>query len=119
MQFPAIENTVRAWMWSWYDVKQVIERSIAFSSDSLHVLTGVVLLLGAALVLRRPISRWRPWLVVFALICLNELIDLKFDHWPTRAAQYGEGVKDMLLTLALPTLLLLAARFVPRLFKRG
>ena len=117
MRVPDVGNSIRLAMWSWYDTKHLIERSIAFSSDALHVLTGAVVLLAAALVLRRPISSWRPWLVVLALISLNELIDLKFDHWPGRAAQYGESVKDMILTLALPTLLLLAARLAPRLFR--
>ena len=117
MPFHDINRAIQAAMWSWYDTKQLVERSIAFSSDALHVLTGVVVLLTAALVLRRPISSWRPWLVVLALISLNEMIDLKFDHWPGRAAQYGESVKDMILTLALPTLLLLAARLAPRLFR--
>lgn len=111
------DHAIRTAMWFWYDAKLSIERSISFSSDSLHVFTGAVALLVAGLVLRRPISSWGPWLVVFGLISLNELIDLKFDHWPMRAVQFGESVKDMLLTLALPTLLLFTTRFAPRLFK--
>lgn len=117
MRLPNFGNSIHQAMWSWYDTKHLVERSIAFSSDSLHVLAGVVVLLAAALVLRRPVSNWRPWLVVFTLICLNELIDLKFDHWPMRSAQYGESLKDMLLTMAIPTLLLFATRYAPRLFK--
>jgi hypothetical protein len=105
-------------MWSWYETKLFVERSIYFSSDSLHVLTSVVVQLGAGLLLSRPISSWRPWSVVFVLACLNELIDLKFDHWPMRAIQYGESAKDLILTMALPTILFLAARHMPKLFAR-
>jgi hypothetical protein len=103
-------------MWSWYDTKLFVERSLFFSSDALHVLTGVIVQLGAGLLLKRAVSSWRPWLVVFALTCFNELIDLKFDYWPRRSAQYGESARDIILTMALPTILLLAARHFPRLF---
>ena len=116
MQLHDIGHAIRGAMWSWYDTKLFFERSIFFSADSLHVLTGVVVQLGAGLFLKRPISSWRPWLIVFALACFNELIDLKFDHWPMRAMQYSESAKDLILTMALPTVLLFAARHMPRLF---
>jgi hypothetical protein len=116
MPFPDVGHAIRSAMWSWYDTKLFVERSIAFSSDSLHVLTGVLVQLAAGLVLKRPISSWRPWLVVFVLACFNELVDLKFDYWPMRAMQYGESAKDLILTMVLPTVLLLMARRAPRLF---
>jgi hypothetical protein len=110
-------TTVRSAMWSWYDTKHFIEQSVAFSSDSIHVVTGVIIQLVAGLLLKKPISRWGPWLVVIALIFLNEFIDLQFDHWPLRSIQYGESTRDLILTMALPTILLLATRSLPRLFQ--
>ncbi len=79
-------------------------------------MTGVVIQLIAGLLLKKPISRWRPWLVVLALILLNEFIDLQFDHWPQRSMQLGESMRDIILTMTLPTILLLATRIAPRLF---
>jgi hypothetical protein len=116
MQLHDIGHSIRAAMWSWYDTKLFVERSIFFSSDSLHVLAGVVVQLGVGLLLKRPISSWAPWLVLLTLACFNELIDIFFDHWPTRAIQFGESAKDLILTMALPTVLLLATRGAPRLF---
>lgn len=113
-----IVQTIRAAMWSWYDTKHFIERSIAFSSDSLHVLVGVLVQLAVAILLRRSVSNWRPWLVVFALASANEFIDLQFDHWPMRSTQFGESAKDLALTMILPTVLLFAARRSPRIFAR-
>lgn len=112
----AVRTAVRSGMGSWYDTKHFVEQSVAFSSDSIHVVTGVVIQLIAGLLLKKPISRWRPWLVVLALILLNEFIDLQFDHWPQRSMQLGESMRDIILTMTLPTILLLATRIAPRLF---
>ena len=50
---------------------------------------------------------------------LNEATDLWVERWPDPAMQYGESTKDVLLTLALPALLMAVARLRPGLFSRG
>ena len=106
-------------MWTWEQWKHFIETSVAFSHDALHVLVGVLVLLAAALVLRRPISSWRPWLVVLLLIFLNEFADLTFNRWPHPAVVRGESMRDFLLTMFLPTVLMFTVRWSPRLFAPG
>lgn len=101
----------------WYETKLFIEHAVSFSNDSLHVLAGVLILLLAAIVLRRPISSWQPWLVVAVLLLANEAADLAIERWPDPGMQYGEGARDVLLTMFLPTLLLFAARWAPQLFQ--
>ncbi|WP_114228005.1 MULTISPECIES: hypothetical protein [Sphingomonas] len=81
--------------------------------DSLHVLVGVTLQLAAAAFSRRGLASWRPWLAVFAVELLNEANDLWVEQWPDPGQQYGESMKDILLTMILPTLLLLVARRRP------
>lgn len=103
----------------WYQVKLFIEHSSAFSPDALHVFAGVAIQLLTAAVLRRPVSRWAPWLVVLVAIIVNEAIDLWVERWPQPGMQYGEGAKDVLLTMILPTMLLLVARLRPRLLVGG
>lgn len=102
---------------AWFDWKTALERSVAFHDDAMHVLAGVILQLAAAVLLRTSLARAGPWLAVLALELLNEWSDLRQDLWPpnARSAQVGEGIKDLLLTLALPTLLLAIARWHPRL----
>ncbi len=97
----------------WYQAKTFVEHVIGFSHDALHVLVGVALQLGIAALLRRSIRSFWPWLIVLALELGNEWADLAIERWPVPAEQYGEGMKDILLTMALPTLLLLVARFRP------
>jgi diacylglycerol kinase len=102
---------------AWEDVKLFIQHSVAFSQDAIHVVVGAIILLVAALVLRKPVSSIWPWLVVLLFASLNELIDLWVDQWPERSAQLGEGARDLLLTLVVPTLILLSARLAPQLYR--
>lgn len=100
-----------------YRAKSFLEASIAFHDDALHVGGGVLVQLVAAAVLRRSLASWWPWLVVLGLELLNEINDFAIETWPDfdRPRQWGEGAKDVLLTLFLPTLLLIVARRWPRL----
>src|SRR5215213_1841148 len=103
-------------MIAWYRAKMFVEHAVFFSSDALHVLVGVIAWLAIAAVWRRPVSDWRPWLAVLVLLVLNECVDLWVERWPDVAMQYGESAKDLLLTMILPTLLMLLVRTSPRLF---
>jgi len=108
-------QVVAGGMASWYKLKMFIEHASAFTSDSMHVVAGVVIQLLAAMLLRRSVGAWAPWLVVLCLAILNEGIDLWIEQWPDLAIQYGESAKDILLSMALPTLLMLVSRFRPQL----
>jgi hypothetical protein len=44
---------------------------------------------------------------------------LWIEQWPDRGQQYGESAKDLLLTMAVPTILMAAARARPDLFRGG
>ena len=101
----------------WHEGKLYVEQSVAVSNDALHVLVGVVVWLGLAVVLRRPLSSWLPWAGVAVLLLWNEVVDLFVEQWPDAAQQYGEGAKDLLLTLLVPTLIMLAVRYRPQLFR--
>src|SRR3954452_8472778 len=105
-------------MTAWYQAKMFIEHAIFFSSDALHVLVGMAAWVVIALVWRRPLSEWRPWLAVLVLLLLNETVDLWGERWPDPGMQYGESAKDLLLTMILPTLFMVLVRSTPRLFSR-
>ncbi|MFM5907215.1 MAG: hypothetical protein ACKOPO_06485 [Novosphingobium sp.] len=99
-----------------FAAKMFIERSIAFHNDALHAMAGVVLALLAAAVLRRSVAHALPWLVVLVIELVNEANDYFFEPWPNDVArQFGEIAKDIGLTMALPTLLLIVARLWPQL----
>jgi hypothetical protein len=103
---------------AWLVAKTFIEHMIGFSHDALHVLVGVGLQLLLAAVLRDDMRGWRPWLGVVLLELANEGADLFLEVWPDHAMQWGESAKDVALTMALPTVLMVVSRHWPRLLVR-
>jgi hypothetical protein len=103
----------------WFNFKVFLERTFAFSHDSLHVVAGVLLQLILAALLRVSLASPWPWLIVLALELANEWNDIAVEAWPDPAMQIGEGAKDLLLTMALPTVLLVIARRWPGLLRKG
>lgn len=112
-------NALGEAMMAWYETKMFIERAIFFSSDALHMLVGMAAWVVIALLWRRPLSDWRPWLGLLVLLAWNETVDLWVERWPDLASQYGESAKDLLLTMAIPTLVMVLARWRPGLFSRS
>jgi hypothetical protein len=101
---------------SWYQLKLFLEHSSGVTMDSIHVIVGVVIQLIVARLSGRTVANWLPWLCVLVLELLNEASDLWIEQWPQPGMQYGESAKDLLITMFLPTLLLLTARYCPRVF---
>ncbi len=114
----ALWHALIAAMASWHQSKLFIEHSATIDHDALHVLVGVLLSLAFGLILRRPLTSWLPWLGVLAVILWNEAVDLWVERWPDPGQQYGEGAKDLVLTMFLPTVLMITARVRPELFRR-
>jgi hypothetical protein len=101
---------------SWYQIKLFLQHSAGITMDATHVIVGVLILLLAARLTRRSVADPLPWLCVFVLELINEASDLWGEQWPEPGMQYGESAKDILLTMFLPTILLLAARLSPGIF---
>lgn len=114
MDYENGESGAETLMWSWHKWKLFFEHSVSFSQDAVHVIAGVIILIAVALLLRKPLSSWWPWLAALLFTCINEFIDLWVERWPEPAMQYGEALKDLMLTMFLPTALLLSARLLPR-----
>jgi hypothetical protein len=102
----------------WIETKRFLEQAVAVSNESLHIFGGVLILFASATVLRKPVSNRWPWLVVLTLACLNELVDLRSPRWPHDGARFGESVKDVFVTMLVPSMLLFTARKTPSLYRR-
>ena len=102
----------------WYQLKLFLEHASGISMDALHILVGFLIFLLAAQLLRRSVGSSLPWLALLILELGNEAYDLHVELWPDPGSQLGEAVKDIMLTMALPTLLLCLARWRPALLHR-
>ena len=101
-----------------FAAKAAVERSVGFSNDALHLISGVLLVLLGAFVLRSSLRSFRPWLLVLGLALANELNDLHVRGWPGGSTGLGQSAQDIILILLLPTLLLIVARMRPNLLAR-
>lgn len=97
----------------WIEVKAFAESALGISNDALHVILGVVLHLALAAIWRGSLARIWPWAMVLLLQLGNEVVDLATERWPSPGEQFGESAKDIALTMILPSLLLVLARFWP------
>ena len=101
----------------WYQIKLFLEHASGISMDAWHILIGFILFLLAAFVLKRSVAHPLPWLAVLLLEIANEAYDLHVELWPDAGSQLGEGFKDIAMTMALPSLVMLIARLKPELLK--
>ena len=103
----------------WSHFKEFVEYATGVSRESLHVFLGVCLQFGVAVAFRIPVSRWWPWCLVLGFAAANEFFDVVLEYWNLPAQQFGESAKDIMLTMFVPTLILLAARYMPWLFQQS
>lgn len=99
----------------WQQIKDVIAYYTDLERDALHIYAALLVQVGAALVLRRRLSHWLPWAAVLAFAVGNEGLDSYGDRL-VEPWELDAGLHDLWNTMVLPTLLLLLARFAPRLF---
>lgn len=103
---------------SWTEFKIYLSQVTALSQDALHIYAAVAVQLAAALLLRRSLAHPLPWLVLVAALLANEVADLREPGRPIEEWQVLGSIKDSWNTLLLPTLLMLLARYAPRLVAR-
>ena len=104
---------------SWYQLKLFIAHASGISMDAWHILVGVTAFLALARLLDSNVARPLPWLLLLAAELINEAYDIHIERWPDLGSQLGEAAKDVMLTMALPTLIAIVGRYWPSLFVNG
>ncbi len=108
------------WLGERYDAfKSFIEASLDIHNDAIHVLAGFAIMIGVSALLRRSLADWRAFIVVTLLAVANELYDLNVERWPDMGMQMGESAKDIVLTVAIPAVLVCAGLITGQPSKRG
>lgn len=79
--------------------------------DALHIYVALIVLFGSCALFRWKVHQWRPWLLVLLAAFVGEVLDIRGMPGPFESAIGRENVKDILNTMAVPTLLLIAARY--------
>lgn len=98
---------------AWSMAKMAVEHKIGIGSDLLHVYAGVLLLLGMVLLSGRRVSLRGSWLILLALECVNEALDLSRPPGSVES-DLASSLHDLFTTMFLPTVLLF---LLPRLMR--
>ncbi len=85
--------------------------------DALHIYVALIVLFGSCVLFGWKVHQWKPWLLVLFAAFAGEILDIRGMPGPFESAIGRENVKDILNTMAVPTILLLAARYT-NLFNR-
>jgi hypothetical protein len=101
---------------NWLEFKSYLSDATV-SRDALHIYAALIIQVGAALIVRVPLSRLLPWFAVLLVELINEGLDLLLEKEPyIHGWQIAGSIHDLFNTMVLPTILLLLVRYVPRLF---
>lgn len=87
--------------------------------DALHIYAAVGIQIATALLAKRKLGDWLPWLVVLSVACLVEVADVKAEWWHSFGLQLAKAAHDVLNTMVLPSVLLVLSRRWPALFGRS
>lgn len=92
-------------MLRWYEIKALLTAYMPLSYDAAHIHLGLVLFLAVLFLVRRHRARFAiAWFVLLAATLFNEALDA-YDWvvW-TGTVNWHEAVKDLVNTMAWPTI---------------
>lgn len=98
--------------WAW--LKESISTGLAIDRDGLYVLAALPLGLLGALILRRPLWSWSAWLFVLTAALANQLAS-RLAVGLHQPSEIWGSARDLALTMAVPTFLVVIARVAPHL----
>jgi cell shape-determining protein MreD len=104
-------------MSTFQSIKLYLIDLVGLSRDALHVYVGLAVFLVAAILMRRPMSDWRPLAAVFLVAIAGETWDLIERLAPGQAPFWAGNWHDLWNTMFWPLALFLLAR-APKLLKR-
>jgi hypothetical protein len=98
--------------------KLVIVHNLGLARDVLHIYVALIVFFGSCLLFKWKVGHWKPWIAVLVATLFNEAWDFH-DRLVRHTSMYLWGnVHDILNTMLMPTVLMLAARHTA-LFRRG
>lgn len=98
----------------WIYWKSWLSLYLRMSDDMLHIHVGLILLIAAALILRRPPWHWLPWTCVAVIEAANELYDVLQTAYVTDEGNWPAAWHDFWLTMLWPTAIALTFPWLVR-----
>ena len=90
--------------------KLLLVEHLYLAKDALHIYVAITVFVGCCLLFGWKASQFRPLLVVLGVAFAGELWDLRDELVYSEPVAPFEHIKDILNTLAVPSLLLILSR---------
>ena len=100
-------------------LKTQLSEFLGITKDALHIHIGLAIFLGAALVFRRSLASWIPWLALLAFELSNEAMDVFYLDEGGIGFDLGDSPKDIVNTMFWPTVVFIVARWLKRRASSG
>jgi len=101
----------------WLSLKNEAARML-FEKDAPHIYASLFIQIATAKLSRRSLGQILPWLWVLGIELLNEVTDIWRGGEPQlKPWQVVSGIHDIIITMVLPTVLLLLVRSAGELFR--
>jgi hypothetical protein len=88
-----------------------LSNTLHLSKDALHIYVALIVFFGTCLLFRWKASQWRPWLCVLVAALAGEAWDISDSIHYVEPIGYWASAKDLANTMAVPTLLVVLARW--------
>ena len=98
--------------------KLYLVENLHLARDALHIYVALIIFVGACLMFGWKARDWLPWLLVLFVAAIGEALDIHERLEGFARPATWENLKDIVNTMILPTVLLLAARY-STIFVRG
>ena len=95
----------------WQDKKSALIEHANLSRDALHVYAALLIFLGGCWLFKWKPCEWKPWLLVLAVQTVNEVFDMRLSYEDDGVVWIWANIKDMINTMALPTIFMIVARY--------
>ncbi len=90
--------------------KLFLMEHVGLAKDALHIYVALIVFFGSCLLFGWKAGQWKPWIAVLAAALIGEAWDLRDSIVYGTRIYPAENWKDIWNTLAVPTILMLAAR---------
>lgn len=95
-----------------------LAHSFGFGPNAVHVILAVLVQLLLCALMRTPVSSLWPWIAIEMLVLARTIVTFEPAAWADHDVGYYTNLIGLALSLLLPTMLMLLARYFPRLFER-
>ena len=98
-------------MSTFQQAKLALVDTAGLAKDALHIYVALIVFFLSCILFKWKARQWKPWLLVVLAALTGEALDIRDELAAAGPILWAESAKDIVNTLLVPTIILLAARY--------